>query len=165
MVYPVNYIIALISVQNTNGVLDWLLASSLHQCRTLTAVTIQPAERQVRYKINGISSDRGMDHIQKFGSAMHDAWNVLSSEIKSECDMLKEDSQTIFPMEIISLRILWVCVWISVCISVWSFGYKKPVFFHTLSEEIYDARLLNFPHYDMGTISGPWYPVFHSKTP
>ena len=28
-------------------------------------------------------------------------------------------------MQIISLRILWACVWISVCISVWSFGYKK----------------------------------------
>ena len=126
MVYPVNCIMALISAQNTNGVLDWLSASSLHQCKILTAVMIQPAERQVRYKINGIFSDRGMDHIQNFGSAMHDAWNMLSSEIKSECDMLKEDSQTIFLMQIISLRILWACVWISVCISVWSFGYKKP---------------------------------------
>ena len=53
---------------------------------------IQPAERQVRYKINGIFSVKGMDHIQNFGLAIHDAWNMLSSEIKSECDMLKEDS-------------------------------------------------------------------------
>ena len=105
----------------------WIVsASSPRQCKILTAVMIQPAERQVRYKINGIFSHRGMDHIQNFGSAMHDAWNMLSSEIKSECDMLKEDSQTIFLMQIISLRILWACVCISVCISVWSFGYKKP---------------------------------------
>ena len=86
---------------------------------------IQPAERQVRYKTNDIFSDRGMGHIQSFGSTMHDAWNMLSSEIKSEYGMLKEDSQTIFLIQIISLRILWVCVWVSVCISVWSFGYKK----------------------------------------
>ena len=125
MVYPVNCIIALISAQNTNGVLDWLSASSLHQYKILTTVMIQPAEKQVRYKVNGIFSDRGMDHIQSFGSIMHDAWNMLSSEIKSECDMLKEDNQTIFLMQITSPRILWVCVWISVCISVWSFGYKK----------------------------------------
>ena len=125
MVYPVNCIMALISAQNTNGVLDWLLASSPRQCKILTAVMIQPAERQVRYKVNGIFSDRGMDHIQSFGSIMHDAWNMLSSEIKSECDMIKKDSRTIFRMQIISLRILWACVWISVCISVWSFGYKK----------------------------------------
>ena len=110
LVYPVNCIIALISAQNTNGVLDWLSASSLHQCKILTAVMIQPAERQVRYKINGIFSVKGMDHIQNFGSAMHDAWNMLSSEIKSECDMLKEDSQTNFLMQIISHRILWTCV-------------------------------------------------------
>ena len=84
------------------------------------------SKRQVRYKINGIFSVKGMDHIQNFGSAMHDAWNMLSSEIKLECDMLKEDSQTIFLMQIISLRILWACVWISVCMTVWSFGYKKP---------------------------------------
>ena len=87
---------------------------------------IKAAARQVRYKPNGIFSDKGMDHIQSFGSTMHDAWNMLSSERKSECDMLEEDSQTIFLMQIISLRILWACVWISVCMSVWSFGYKKP---------------------------------------
>ena len=87
---------------------------------------IQPAERQVSCKINGVFSDRGMDHIQSFGSTMHDSWTMLSSEIKSECDMLKEDSQTIFLMQIIRLRILWACVWILVRITVWSFGYKKP---------------------------------------
>mgnify|MGYP005814571189 CR=1 FL=1 len=87
---------------------------------------VQLAGRQVRCKFNGIFSDRGMDHIQSFDSAMHDASNTLSSEIKSECDMLKEDSQTIFLMQIISLRILWAWVQISVCISVWSFEYKKP---------------------------------------
>ena len=125
MVYLVNCIMVLKSAQNTNGVLDWLSTSSLHQCKILTTVMIQPAERQVSCKINGIFSDRGMDHIQSFGSTMHDAWNILSSEIKPECDMLEEDSQTIFLMQIISLRILWACVWISVCISVWSFGYKE----------------------------------------
>ena len=104
----------------------WIVsASSPRQCKILTAVMIQPAERQVRYKINGISSDRGMDHIQNFGSKMHDAWNMLSFEIKSECDMIKEDSQTIFLMQIISHRILWACVQISVCILIWSFGCTK----------------------------------------
>ena len=42
---------------------------------------------------------------------------------------------------------------------------RNSVFFHTLSEEIYDARLLNFPHHDMWTVSNPRYPVFHSKIP
>jgi len=125
--YPLNCIIALISIQNTNGVLDWPSASILHQCKILIAVMIQPAERQVRYKTNDIFfPDRDMDHIQSFGSIMHDAWNMLSSKIKSEYDMLKEDSQTIFLMQRISLRILWACVWISVCISVLSFWYMKP---------------------------------------
>ena len=96
------------------------------------------ATKQVRYKVKGIFSDRGMNHIQKFGSAMHDAWNMTSSEIKSECDMLEEDSQTIFLMQIISLRILWACVWISVCKSVWSFGYKKPsILPHTIRRNLW----------------------------
>ena len=56
--------------------------SSLHQYKTLTEVTIKAAARQVRYKLNGIFLVKGMDHIQNFGSAMHDAWNMLSSEIK-----------------------------------------------------------------------------------
>ena len=73
MVYPVNCIMSLTSAPNTNGVLDWLSASSLHPYKILTTVMIQPAERQVRYKTNDIFSDRGMDHIQSFGSAMHDA--------------------------------------------------------------------------------------------
>ena len=63
--------------------------------------------------------------------------------------MLKEDRQTIFLMQIISLRILWACVWISVCIEYEVLDIRNPVFFHTLSEEIYDARLLNFPQHDM----------------
>ena len=47
--------------------------SSLHQYKILTAVIVKLAARQVRYKINGIFSVKGMDHIQNFGSAMHDA--------------------------------------------------------------------------------------------
>ena len=108
--YPVNCIMGLKSAQNTNGGLNWLSTSSLPQCKILTTVMIQPAERQVSCKINGVFSDRGMDHIQSFGSTMHDSWTMLSSEIKSECDVLKADNQTNFLMQIISPRILWVCV-------------------------------------------------------
>ena len=118
--------------------------SSLHQYKTLTAVIIKSATRQVRCKLNDIFSVRGMGHIQNFGSAMHDAWNMLSSEIKSEFDMLKADSQTNFLMQIISRKILWTCAWISVCISVWSFEYKKPSILPHAIGRIHDARLLNF---------------------
>ena len=38
LVYLVNCIISLISIQNTNGVLDWLSASIPRQCKILTAV-------------------------------------------------------------------------------------------------------------------------------
>ena len=59
--------------------------------------------------------------------------------------MLKEDSRTIFLMQIISLRILWVCIWLSVCISQYEvLNMRNSVFLHTLSKELYDARLLNF---------------------
>ena len=100
-----------------------------------------------------------MGHIKQIGSAMHDAWNMLSSKIKSECDMLKEDSQTNFLMQIISHRILCVCV----CVCRFQSAYhsmkflkmRNSVFLHTLSQEIYDARLLDFRQHDMWTISGP----------
>ena len=67
-----------------------------------------------------------MNHRQGFGSAINDTWNMLYSKRKSGCDMLKEGSQTNFLMQIISRKILWKCAWISGCISVWSFGHKKP---------------------------------------
>ena len=83
------------------------------------------------------------------GSAINDDWNMLSSKIKSECGMLKKDSQTIFLMQIIGLRILWACVWISVCMTVWSFGYKELSIIPHAIKRNYDARLLNF--------SSAWY--------
>ena len=67
-----------------------------------------------------------MDHRQSFGSAINDTWNMLYSKRKSGCDMLKEDGQTNFLMQMINRKILWMCAWISICISVWSFGYQKP---------------------------------------
>ena len=73
VVYPVNCIMELKSAQNTNVYwVDYQHRVYISK-KILTAVMIQPAERQVRYKINGIFADRGMDHIQSLGSAMHDA--------------------------------------------------------------------------------------------
>ena len=106
---------------------------------------IKSAARQGRYKLNNIFSVKGMDHIQSFGSAMNDAWNMLYSKRKPKCARIKEDSQTIFLMQVTSRKILWVCVWLSVCISQYeALDMRNSVFLHTLSEEAYGARLLDF---------------------
>ena len=113
-----------------------------------------------------IFQSKGMDHRQSFGSAINGTWNMLYSKRKSGCDMLKEDSQTNFLMEIISRKILWTCAWISVCISVWSFGYKKPsIIPHAIGRNLWGKAPQIFPQHDMWTIFGPRYLAFLNKIP
>ena len=56
---------------------------------------------------------------------MNDAWNMLYSEGKLECDMIKEDSQKNSPASNEPQNIMAVSMAFSLHITVWSFGYKK----------------------------------------